>query len=262
VKILNASIQITSFFEQLKTAKARGLFLDYDGTLAPFRVERDQALPYPGVQDMLKNLLTDKTLRLVLITGRSVKDFLFLMDLKSSFEIWGSHGWERRKTDGTVEKGQLPALWNQALDRAFEDLKRKGWESHAERKFASVALHWRGFPQDEAKHMRYFIIERWSRLLGDYGLALQDFDGGIELRAPGHDKGEAVKTLLAEMGPNAMCAYLGDDRTDEDAFQAIRGKGLGVLVRENFVPTQADLWIKPPEELLEFLARWKSASGL
>jgi trehalose-phosphatase len=99
-------------------------------------------------------------------------------------------------------------------------------------------------------------------LLGDYGLALQDFDGGIELRAPGHDKGEAVKTLLAEMGPNAMCAYLGDDRTDEDAFQAIRGKGLGVLVRENFVPTQADLWIKPPEELLEFLARWKSASGL
>jgi len=49
---------------------------------------------------------------------------------------------------------------------------------------------------------------------------------------------------------------LGDDRTDEDAFKSIKGRGLGVLVREAFRPTYADVWIKPPEELLAFLARW------
>ena len=262
MEILNTSLHLASFFENLRHAKVRGLFLDYDGTLAPFRVERDRALPYPGVEDMLKNLLKDKTLRLVLITGRSVKDFLPLMDLKCPFEIWGSHGWERRKSDGALERGLLSPLLNHALDQAFEELKRKGWESQAERKFASVALHWRGFPQDEAKRMRDYIMASWSPLLSDKGLNLQYFDGGIELRVSGHDKGEAVRTLLAEMGSNAMSAYLGDDRTDEDAFQAIRGKGLGLLVRETFIPTQADLWIRPPGELLDFLARWKSASGI
>jgi len=44
--------------------------------------------------------------------------------------------------------------------------------------------------------------------------------------------------------------------TDEDAFRAIRGKGVGILVREALRPTAADLWIRPPEELLTFLAGW------
>ena len=37
------------FLERLKTANKRMLLLDYDGTLAPFRVDRDHAFPYPGV---------------------------------------------------------------------------------------------------------------------------------------------------------------------------------------------------------------------
>lgn len=261
MELLTSSLHLDAFFEGLRRAKVRGLFLDYDGTLAPFRVERDQALTYPGVQDILKTLVTDKSLRLVFITGRTIENFIPLLDLKGSFEIWGSHGWERRRRDGILEKGFLPSLWNRALDQALDDLRSRGWESRSERKFASVALHWRGVSHGEAREMRDYIMSMWQPLLRDKGLQLQEFDGGIELRAMGRDKGMAVKTLLSELGPGAMTAYLGDDRTDEDAFHAIRGKGLGVLVRETFIPTQADLWIKPPEELLDFLGRWKSTSN-
>ena len=56
-------------------------------------------------------------------------------------------------------------------------------------------------------------------------------------------------------------AYLGDDRTDEDAFRALRGRGLSVLVRAEPRETAADAWIRPPEELIEFLRTWRREAG-
>jgi trehalose-6-phosphatase len=56
-------------------------------------------------------------------------------------------------------------------------------------------------------------------------------------------------------------AYLGDDRTDEDAFAALQRIGLAVLVRSLPQPTAANLWIEPPEELVEFLAQWRQAQS-
>ncbi|MEO0070218.1 MAG: trehalose-phosphatase, partial [candidate division WOR-3 bacterium] len=74
------------------------------------------------------------------------------------------------------------------------------------------------------------------------------------------DKGKAVqKVLQALPGPRPLPIYIGDDQTDEDAFKAVKGKGLGILVREKFRPTRADIWLKPPEELLEFFSNWEQA---
>jgi trehalose-phosphatase len=92
-------------------------------------------------------------------------------------------------------------------------------------------------------------------------LVWHDFDGGIELRVPGRHKGFVVDAVLSEMGRETAAAYLGDDSTDEDAFKAIRGRGIGVLVRPQYRATAADFWLKPPEELLEFLERWHELSG-
>ena len=72
----------------------------------------------------------------------------------------------------------------------------------------------------------------------------------------GQNKGLAIKELLAEIAPDDLIAYLGDDLTDEEAFTALDGRGLKVLVRHEFRPTHADVQIAPPEELLQFLDRW------
>jgi trehalose-phosphatase len=85
---------------------------------------------------------------------------------------------------------------------------------------------------------------------------LHEFDGGLELRLPGITKGDVVRTVLDESHDEAVSAYLGDDTTDEDAFEAIAGRGLSVLVRPELRPTKAELWLKPPDELFSFLRRW------
>ena len=63
--------------------------------------------------------------------------------------------------------------------------------------------------------------------------------------------------MLSQTGENSAVAYLGDDMTDEDAFQAVKARGLAVLVRPQFRPTAADVWLRPPEELVAFMQHWK-----
>jgi trehalose-6-phosphatase len=88
---------------------------------------------------------------------------------------------------------------------------------------------------------------------------LLGFDGGVELRPEGQGKAMVVRTVLDELGPGASIAYLGDDRTDEDAFGALADRGLAVLVRSEPRPTNAAAWIRPPEELRRFLGDWNRA---
>lgn len=80
------------------------------------------------------------------------------------------------------------------------------------------------------------------------------------MRIRGRNKGDAVRQVLQEAGPGTVCAYLGDDRTDEDAFQALEGRGLGVLVRPALRQTSADLWLVPPRELVAVLDRWRTCA--
>ena len=86
-------------------------------------------------------------------------------------------------------------------------------------------------------------------------MQVSPFDGGVELRA-GRNKGDAVRLILQSTAANAPVAYLGDDETDEDAFQALEGRGLGILVRSQLRRSAARVWLRPPGELRRFLAAW------
>ncbi|MDH4225662.1 MAG: hypothetical protein OEW12_08450, partial [Deltaproteobacteria bacterium] len=130
-----------------------------------------------------------------------------------------------------------------------------------ERKPATVALHYRGMTHDLARQLEQQVVPGWRELAARSGLELKPFDGGVELVAPGVDKGRAVTTILNETPEAGVAAYLGDDLTDEDAFRALHEDTashtrLAVFVRESHRNTLGDLWLRPPEELLEFLHRW------
>jgi trehalose-phosphatase len=99
----------------------------------------------------------------------------------------------------------------------------------------------------------------WRSIAEYSGLDLLDFDGGIEIRASLADKGDAVRTFLSEISPDTPAAFLGDDITDESAFRAMQGRGISVLVRPRWRKTEAQFWLKPPDELLDFLELWLKA---
>jgi trehalose 6-phosphate phosphatase len=262
MQTLNSQFNLENFFARVRTASPRVLMLDYDGTLAPFQIDPARATPYPGVAPMLDAIMDTGRTRLVIVSGRWTKDLIPLLGLKHLPELWGSHGWERRRTSGDYV---IPRIRPRALellvtaDDWIAEIETLG--ARTERKPASVAFHWRGLPDAQIKDIRAKLFEKWRELDRANELAWHDFDGGIELRVAGQDKGDVVRTVAAEAGPNAVLAYLGDDLTDEDAFKAMPERGATILVRPQFRPTAADLWIRPPEELLEFLTRWHEAAG-
>ena len=69
-------------------------------------------------------------------------------------------------------------------------------------------------------------------------------------------KGTLSVRLLGKPVSEGQSHILGDDVTDEDAFAALQGYGLSVLVRSDYRPTVADVWIRPPEGVIEFLSDW------
>ncbi|HEX5463390.1 MAG TPA: trehalose-phosphatase [Burkholderiales bacterium] len=263
MQILDQGLEFDAFFEQLRGAKHALLLSDYDGTLAPFHIRPERAKPYPGVRECLDAVSAGGRTRLVVVSGRHAHELAPLLQLREPVEIWGCHGWERLLPNGSCESPQIPEAARAGLyaaaaqaAAAVAGMKSDGQHARIERKTTSVAVHWRGMAPEVAQQVRQAVATAWAPLERELWFGICDFDGGIELRLSGRTKGDAVTTALAESGPGTVAAYLGDDLTDEDAFRAIAGKGLGVLVRGERRPSVAGAWIRPPEGITDFLGRW------
>lgn len=235
------------------------LMLDYDGTLAPFREDRMNALPWPGVAERLDRLSTLPVVHLALITGRSARELASLLRLSHPVEIWGSHGREHLAADGAYTSSDLAPAQKAALAQLAKALCDAGFGAHIEHKPASLAAHWRGLPESDAKNIEQVARDTFRTAGERAGLQILVFDGGVEVRSGSINKGHAALHMLTRF-PTATAAYLGDDTTDEDAFAALRGRGLTVLVRSEPRPSQATYWLQPPDDLLAFLDAWIGAA--
>jgi trehalose-phosphatase len=252
-------IEVEQFMNAVAHGPFSALLLDYDGTLAPFCLNPQQALPYPGVTALLQEIIANGRTRVVIITGRNAHEVIPLLGVHPTPEIWGCHGSERLRPDGTRETPcvEEPAL--RALADADRWVRHQGLHNRLEFKTGAIATHWRGLDEATAAETRSQVLLGWLPIAQSTPMELLEFDGGIEMRMPGRDKGDAVRTILEEIGPEVPVAYLGDDTTDERAFLALGTRGLTVLVRPEWRKTAGALWIRPPEGLRDFLTRWLQA---
>jgi trehalose 6-phosphate phosphatase len=261
VRVLRGSSDLGSFFRHVREMDRKVLFLDYDGTLAPFTPDRNRAFPYREASKLIAEILRSGGTQVVIVSGRAIKDITKLIGLTPLPEIWGSHGWEHLTQNGVYELSPLDPLSKQKLSEGRLSLSRLGLARQREDKPVSVAVHWRSLPFEQANDIHDNVMSAWSVLTESSGLEIHHFDGGLELRVRGRDKGFAVENVLSERNTRTAAAYLGDDLTDEDAFRAMAGKGLRVLVRSEFRETLADVWLRPLDELLEFLRNWRDAAS-
>jgi trehalose 6-phosphate phosphatase len=251
---------LSTFFRSFTSATRPLLLLDYDGTLAPFRVNRFEAVPWPGVRELLNQIQRQSRTRIVIITGRPASEVVQLLALDRPVEVWGLHGFEHLHTDGRRELEPISPIAREKLDELHATLHRDSFGGLFEPKPNAAVVHWRGIPSRQAA-----LVEQRARALFEPITQLQEFrllpfEYGIELRV-GRDKGDAATLLLDECKDCGPSAFLGDDLTDEAAFSAVRDRGLSVLIRPELRQTVANLWLKPPGELRKFLECWLAASG-
>jgi trehalose-phosphatase len=144
----------------------------------------------------------------------------------------------------------------QVLACAETGLEREGLQDVIEVKVAGVAVHWRGRGSADVLKIRTTAYRILEPLAKESGLVLSEFDEGVEIRLRSANKGEALRSLLDELDDDVPVAYLGDDASDEDAFDVLNGRGLTVLVSPKSRFTAARMWLRPPDELVRFLMDW------
>lgn len=256
--------KLQHFFCSVASARTPILLLDYDGTLADFRINRFDARPWAGVRELLMQIQRDARTQMRVISGRPAAEINPMLRLDTPVEVWGLHGAERLLPDGTREMEEPSSEVQDILQNLRERLRQDAFGGLIEDKANGIVMHWRGHSPRRA-----MLIEQKTRALFEpaaevKGLSLLPFEAGIELRV-GRDKGGAVEAIVASARPGSPVTFLGDDLTDEAAFSAVnaaRAPHISVLVRKERRPgTAAEVWLKPPEQLRWFLKQWLHATS-
>ncbi len=250
-----STVPLGSLFSAIKTHTSLMLLSDYDGTLAPYVVDRKLARPYPEIPAALANVAAHG-IPVVIVSGRPAAEVQDLLGI-GSIEIWGSHGAERLLSTGKYVLAHTPQPLH--LEVLMEALEAEGLGELLEVKPVGVAVHWRGLPPDQISEVMFAATRAFHRNFVP-GMKAFEFDGGIEFRPGTISKADAVRRLKDEH-PSSPMLYMGDDLTDEDAFSALGETDLSVLVRNEYRDTAAKLWLKPPDELLSMLQFLATVAG-
>lgn len=246
-------------FEEIERrlgGKTPALFLDYDGTLTPIVSRPDLAVLDEDMRRALRKLA--QSLPVAIISGRDRADVERLVGLPELVYA-GSHGFDiagpgglRREFEGAAEF--VPVL-RQAEMRLRAALGGIAGVLIEPKRYA-VAVHYRLVDEKDVG-----VVETaFDAVLGEAG-SLQRTEGKkvFELRPSlDWDKGKAVSWLLAELGldgPGILPLYIGDDDTDEDAFAALAGRGIAILVADSPRSTRARYRLDSPRAVGAFLRR-------
>ncbi|WCJ25987.1 Haloacid dehalogenase-like hydrolase (HAD) superfamily protein [Euphorbia peplus] len=272
---LNSFEEITSFARNKKLA----IFLDYDGTLSPIVDDPDQALMSPDMRSAVRNLA--KYFPTAIISGRSRDKVYELVGLTELYYA-GSHGMDIMGPISTSEsaaalEGKELKLFQPAkefihmIDEVFrtlventKDIKGAKVENH---KFCT-SVHYRNVEEKNwptVAQCVHDILKQYPRLRLTHGRKVLEVRPVIDW-----NKGKAVEFLLQSLGLNncddVLPIFIGDDRTDEDAFKVLRerNQGYGILVSPVPKESCAFYSLKDPSEVMIFLkslVRWKRLGG-
>ena len=230
------------------------VFLDYDGTLTPIVERPDLAVLSDDMCAAVRRLAG--LCPVAVVSGRDREDVARLVGL-DDLAYAGSHGFDISGPGGLRIEHEEGAAFSAAVERAAERLRAAldGIDGAlVEPKRFAVAVHYRQVADADVPA----VEEAVARVLDAVG-ELRRTDGKkvIELRPRfDWDKGKAVLWLLDALdldGPDVLPLYLGDDTTDEDAFCALKGRGIGILVGPPEGDTAADWMLDEPDAVGRFL---------
>lgn len=245
-------------FAQRLAGRRPAVFLDYDGTLTPIVDRPEDAVISDSMRAAVRGLARRATVCVVSGRDRPVVQQLMGID---DLVVAGSHGfdiWDPKS--GTVPHdaaGGFEGLLSEVTDR----LRARVQGIHGtvvEPKRASVAVHYRLAAEPEHELVKAVV----DGLLADHPGQLKITPGKMVYEIQPKidwDKGKAVLHLLHTLhldSAQVTAVYLGDDITDEDAFRALTGRGIGVFVAGAGDPgrtTAADFVLDSIGEVERFL---------
>jgi trehalose-phosphatase len=243
--------------EEILNARRQRLvvFLDYDGTLTPIVAHPEDAILHHQMREIVRRLAS--VCPVAIISGRDLADVRKLVGLDEIIYA-GSHGFDIIGPDGLRKENAEAQKCLPSLDEAEANLRAKVAAItgvQIERKKYSIAVHFRNVDPGSVSDVGPVVdsvAAQHPNLRKGFGKKVFELQPDI----PWH-KGCAVLWLLQALdldAPDVLPVYVGDDLTDEDAFDALRERGVGIVVRDEPRPTAARYALQNTAEVGTFLS--------
>ncbi|MBI2860431.1 MAG: trehalose-phosphatase [Chloroflexi bacterium] len=252
-----------SFEADVRAAEHVLLLSDFDGTLAPIAPRPADAVMPPEVRDKLQSLSQKPHRSAGIISGRSLAEVRAMVGIEGVYYA-GNHGLEIEGPDlNYVHPGA------EASRKAMSELCRQlsaalgGVEGVIiEDKGLSLSVHYRLVAGDREAG----VADAFDRTAAPWSsrgkVRITAGKKVWEIRPPiDWHKGKAVETLAAQIRSltghaRLLTIYLGDDKTDEDAFSVLRRPhGWSIFIRDGGDSSSAEFFLRSPAEVSLFLSR-------
>lgn len=249
IKELNTQIEKV-ILQNYQQANKRLILLDYDGTLSPFARLPHLAAPSPQVIELLQNLCSDTSNKIVLISGRT-RESIGNWFSQLSIGLIAEHGgfiklpntsWQQSVERQTEWKNKVLPLFN------FYQTRCAG--TFIEEKALSIAWHYRNADLELAVIRAMELINDLNELSSQFDFQVLQGNMVIEARVKGVDKGTATKKLMEKTDYDFILA-IGDDKTDEDMFRVLPESAYSIRV--GLTQSHAKYNLKNQGAVIEFL---------
>ncbi|XP_076903476.1 trehalose-phosphate phosphatase B-like [Bidens hawaiensis] len=275
------------FDEMIVTAKGKKIvvFLDYDGTLSNIVPNPDQAFMSKKMRRVLSEVA--RCFPTAIISGRSrdkVYGFVKLddiyyagshgLDIAAPFQCIGDPKFQNKAVDKNgdeVVSFQPAQIYQPSIRKILDVLKEETNDIKGvmlENNKFCVSVHFRHVSDEDfpiLEEVVKSVVDELEEFRLSEGKKVFEIRPDIEW-----DKGHAMEYLLETLGygssNDVFPIYIGDDRTDEDAFKAInkRGNGYSIVVSSSPKDTMALYSLRSPSDVKKFLSRlfiWNSSSN-
>ncbi|MBP1473561.1 trehalose-phosphatase [Frateuria sp. MAH-13] len=233
------------------------LFLDVDGCLLEFADDPAAVRVSPALRALLQSLHDQLGGALALVSGRGVRDLDRLFDTPG-WALGGLHGYELRYGDGRHRELAVDPTDQARMRSAVQVLAAQLDGVQLEDKQHAMALHCRRAP-DRLPALREAAE---AVAAGLSGYELQPGNLVMEFKPAGMDKGRAVEELMRHPPfAGRTPVYLGDDLTDEHAFEAVNQAGGSSVRVGHREPTHARFTLPSPAAVQAWLERVRDALG-
>ena len=252
-----AALEIPAILDAYRQATRRVLFLDYDGTLAPYAPKPEDAIPQPELPDLLQRLTNVPGNTVTLVSGRRREDLTSWFGSVSGLWLAAEHGALLRPAGSDAWEPLRPGTstdWKQRVLPVLQHFADRTPGSFIEEKDFALVWHYRMASEKTGEWLAHELVAMLESMLAETELHAMRGRKTVEVKPLWIHKGSAAERVLATCGSTGFQFAAGDDRTDEDLFEALGSNAWTVHV--GVLPSRARFSLPDSGAMIELLKQF------
>lgn len=232
---------------RFRRARHIALLLDFDGTIVPIQPSPEMVWLDSPTRRLIGRLAGISKVTVSIVSGRRLADLRRRARVPGVFYV-GVHGCEWDGKSSAAIRHAIPGKTKRILKESLGSVPG----IHLEDKKVSLAVHYRGADASSVRRARKILHGTLQHLDSHLNVLMAKMAWEV-LPPEVQGKGSAVRRLLMKLSRRALPIYLGDDTTDESAFEVLK-HGVTVHVGRRS-RTKARYYLRNPDEAVAFLQR-------